>query len=580
VQKGITKSSSGKVEGRDRSCYSSAESEFINLIPRYLDLFPLHRAEFYEQSRYVTGMKNPWSHVKRFSDTGMISRHLDHGERFWIASKCREEHGNPVTTFLVLDLDANDGGREAAWERLCRIREVFGEELAPLVYTSPGGGYHAVWFFDRPVPLAALVDLQKPMSCGLLVDVLRVALDKIGHGVCEVYPQPKKCVRWPMGTDQHPVDLATGLPVAGVGLLEMLEAAERHRAAAPRLTLEHLRSLRPVPLPAFPVLRVAEQREDAVGSTVCGIGLEAIEAGRRAYRDGLTELGTRNGVTFQIARVMVLAPDALLELGFDPSADRAEQLLAWLESKHNGYSEDFAARPDDRDFWRAECERVIQDVEKWRGTVQSEPGMFLTEAEWDAVFALGAAFQGKPGMRYRVELVAACWLRMAKWSVVRGGGYPEEDGTFTAEIHWSWRREKPFCSKENAERRYREILQEAGLFRFERPSDWVRHRAALYSGFQLDLGGVQPNRHYSPTQINAVAQELGEDTTLLAYCVEVEARFPGKQLRSRYGRGGVEFIRKNLARLDATAVEGAIVSQLPPHGSYVNGLESQDSLAA
>ena len=277
--------------------------------------------------------------------------------------------------------------------------------------------------------------------------------------------------------------------------------------------------------------------------------------------------GSRNRVTFEVARVMVLAPDALTELGFDPSGDRAEQLLTWLERKNNGHSEEFAARPDDRDYWRGECQRVLRGVEEWRAK-----GLFPTEAEWDAVFALGAAF--KPGSvpRYRLEIVAACWLRMARWSVVKGRGCPEDDGTFVAELHWQWRREQPFCSNGPAEKRYREILQAAGLFRFERASDWKRRRATRFSGFRLDLGGVQSNRRYSPTRIRAVAKELSESATLLAYLLEVDARFPGKQLQTRYGRGGAEFIRRHLARLDAAAVEGALWRSYPPMEIMLTGL--------
>lgn len=481
-----------------------------------------------------------------------------------------------------MDLDAKDGGREAAWERLCRIREAFGKEFAPLVYTSPGGGYHAVWFLDRPAPLSALLNLRKPMSSGLVAEVLRSAAGEVKAGVCEVYPQPNRCVRWPLGTDQLPVNAATGLPVAGMDLPEMLETAERHRATVPPLTLEHLQSLRPARSLVAPRRPGAGRREREAEGTVCGISLEAIEAGRRGYRDGLTEPGSRNRVTFQIARVMVLAPDALAELGFDPSADRAEQLLAWLQTRHNGHSEEFAARPDDRDYWRAECERALRGVEEWNGTVQKEAGLFLSEAEWDAVFTLGAAFEGRAAKRYRVEIVAACWLRMAKWSVVRGRGHSAADGTFTAEIHWRWRRQQPFCSKGQAERRYREILQAAGLFRFQTPGDREARKAASFSGFLLDLWGVSPERRYSPAEIHAVAQDLGENATLLAYCLEVEARFPGEQLRKRYGRGGAEFIRKHLARLDAAAGAGAGWSIVPLRLSSESSEdeESRGALAA
>lgn len=534
-----------------------APSPSDSLLQRYLDLFPLRKTQWHEQDGYVrSGKKVPFlrpegQREEDVIEDATIRRHLARSEEFWIASRCDLEVGRPVTSLLLLDFDAGDG-RAAAWERLQQVVSYFGR--VPLLYSSPGTGYHAIWFWDSRVPLASYIDLNKPQSQGILAEVLRHVLGRIGPGICEIYPQNGQVVRWPLGTRQYRADPVTGEPVVEEDLEVLLAVAEHHRDTVPPLAVEHLRSLRPSP---FLVTSIAErvQRDAIVRDELKGIENLPVTLhparmadARQLYREGLREPSRRNDGMYAIAQTMLHAPEALIPLGYDPQGDPAQQLLKWLESKHNGMSGDYTGpHQEDHAWWLGECQRVVRSAASSAVATEityPEGWRMLTESEWDRIFSLGSHISTS-NRRYRVEVVAACFLRKAKWSVMARKFEAAADGTYQAEIHSDWWAQIPFCKNRKNQRSYREQLANFGLYHLEKRGSLKTKRANMYGGLPLEFGGVQPSLPYSPRELASMAEVLEIQSPVLEYCLVAAQRFPEEgQLRLRYGRGERYILQK------------------------------------
>lgn len=528
------------------------------MIDRFLLLFPLRRTEWHEQTSYKPHQRNTWPSAKRSLTREIIRRHLDRSERYWIASRCLLDGDRPETTFLALDFDCKDG-RDRAWERLRKVVAFFGR--TPFVCSSPGGGFHAFWFFDQPTHLASLVDLKNPQSRGLLPDLLGHAFGAgIRSGFCEIYPQNGQIIRWPLGTDQHPIDLATGETFLPDDLDVILSAVETHRRTVEPLTLKHLRSLRPAPSSEtttsesrLPVQVTKAEIADAQQFAAV-IHENTVAAGIKLFRDGLTAFGTRNDALFNLALVMVGAPGALTPLGFDANSDPGEQLFTWLDAKHNGFSKDYpGAEETDRDWWRDVCQRTVENAKNTplREGHFVESYRLLTESEWDTVFSIGYCTETKASRRYRLEIVACCAIRKAKWSVTQRGFEPAEDGTYSAEIHSAWWAQIPFCKNRRFQKGYLDELIAAGLFRPGEPGDRSMRRANMYDGFPLVFDGPRPELPYSPRELAWLANEMKVDNGVLEYCLVAIQRFPDpKQLRKRYGKGGEKYISDRISAME------------------------------
>lgn len=544
--------------------YSSQEcaKEVDKLTPadleRYLRPFPLRRNGWHEQLRYDSKRdKGPFFAAHRILTDGDILRHLDRSQRYWIACNSPLIQGEPVTSFLLLDFDVDpDNGRSRgeAWSAVQAVMNMLGWEFRPLVYTSPGNGYHVIYFFDQETRLFDLVDPRRPQSGGLIPDIVREATGDFGAGVCEVFPQPKQVVRWPLGTDQYPVDVQTGMPAAEDDVRTLLDAVEQHRLTVPALSVEHLSTIHNgiQELHAAPT---SPQMQQEVPAKYRGeVHPDTVERVRCWYRDGLSRTGTRNTAMFLIARVMVHAPEVLVDLGFDPGRDRAQQLHEWLRTKHNGNSNDYpgSAAPNEA-FWERECRRMVQCAAS-RPAGGFPKGRFrLTEAEWDEVFRLGYA-ENDQLLRHRIELVAAGWLRKAKWSVLVNNVEADSDGTYTAEIHSDWRHEMPFCKRIDSEMRYRRKLENAGLFSLKSRGSPASGQANRYHGFPLDLYGPQRELPFTPRKIKEMADELDVPSIVLEYCLEARARFPDdERFVERYGEAGTRYILGYIQEIERLA---------------------------
>lgn len=551
-----------------------------DMIRRYIDLFPMRRSEWHEQKRYVPHRKNQWYSAgdRRLTD-GIIRDHLDPSKRYWIACRCPVEGNLPVTKFLALDFDVKESW-DIAWNRLNSVIAFF--ERTPFVCSSPGGGFHAFWFFDQQVNLASLVKLGSPQSRGLLPDLLGSALgERIGPGVCEVYPQNGQVFRWPLGTDQHRVDLETGNIIASADLNELLLAVERHRDTMEPLTLSHLRSLKPspsawtiTPKARLPVSVTTAEIADA-NRFAGSIHAITVASGVSLFRDGLTARGTRNWAMYHVALVMVHAPDALAPFGFDMTADPGEQLFAWLDAKHNGLSTDYTGSEDtDRDWWRRKCQDTIRDARNARPLDHKFPEGYLrlTDAEWDTVFSIGDRIEVKPSRRYRLEIVAASVLRKAKWSVAQRGFGPSIDGTFPAEIHSVWWAQIPFCKHRRYQAGYRDELMSAELFRPGLKGNRRERRANIYEGFPLVFEGRRPELPYTPGELAWMAGQMKEESAVLEYCLVVTQRFPDlKQREDRYGEGGERYISdrmQTMRNLSSGSLQAMAISE---ESSLVDG---------
>lgn len=538
--------SSIRVDNRD-----VAERESI--LSRYLALFPVRTEGWHQQ----VGYGSPWPDPKRPLTDEVILRHLGRNEEYWFASRSPvgADGATPVTPFLLLDFDSKRD--PLALERVRRVAEAF--EIPPLLQQSPGGGFHAIWFFDRTLPLTELQ--LRGHSEGLLPDALGYILEeKTGPGICEIYPQPNSPIRWPFGFQQELVEVATGAVKTNMDAPALIRDAEVYRANTPVLTLERLTALRPARIHPVSLPQPKSLVKPEINPRIYRIAPATAWEGERFFVEGLQEQSSRNPAMFKIALLMVHAPDILVPYGFKPERDPAEQLLRWLEAKHNGNSGDYAGpEAENREWWLEECRRVVRDARN-RGPLETVPAgsLMLSEKEWDTVLDIGGESAVKQSQRHRLEIVAASVLRKAKWSVVNRGFDQNPDGTFPAEIHSDWWAEIEFCRSHVSRRKYRGLLEEAGLFWTAKKGAKHLKRATIYDGFPLDFRGPWSPLEYSPRTLAQVAGEIGVGAPVLEYGLKIEQRFPTAESRvKRYGKFGNDYIESTLARTHASVIARA-----------------------
>jgi hypothetical protein len=522
-----------------------------DLVTRYAALFPFRIALWHEQRRYVVGERNPWPAVKSPLSERDIERHLDGAERYWIACRCPVIDGTPVTSFLLLDFDTRDEyGVGGAWSRLMAVLGVFGAEFVPFVCNSPGGGLHAIWFFDQPVVISDLVDVSHPYGRpGLLRDVLKSALPSVGPGVCEIFPAANQVVRWPFGVDQCRVDFRTRAVIQGETIGDLIAAAESHRREVPPLTLDHIRRVHQCRCTSQHVLEVipkpcSSQASLPEPSQATELAAARIQQAVNWYRYGLCGPNTRDSAMFAIAQAMVAAPDSLVPVGFDPAEDVPLQLYQWLHLKNNGWSKDYPSRGD-REWWLRECRRVVGNARKHLGHVDlcATLGVYrLTEPEWNLVFALGDGVTPARKERAIHEAVAAGMLRKAKWSVLRRRTSPDDDGTYRADIKADWIADLPACKAGVRRREILSTLERLGLCSRACAPDRARRVATVYAGFRLNFTSPYPRLPFGVQDMIEAATRAGVDIPVLEYCLIVDQRYTDPAKRERYGRAGARWI--------------------------------------
>ena len=489
---------------------------------RYLDLFPMETGQISRQRWYKSkAEKDQWCALRTFDLDAMVDMHLDRWEEGWIGSAARTIDGERVTDFLLLDID-NDGseyGLYEAWMRARDIVKTIGPEYPPLVFSSPGDGFHIIWFLDRTTRMSDLVYDLAPQSGGLVHRIVKAAIRKSGRGICEVFPA-KGIVRWPLGHRQEWLDLETAEPRTVDDLEILVEICESHREYARRLTLEHLKSLDP-----------GGTDFDTMESGSCTDW--TISVARHAWLNGLTQPGTRNDVMYKLARVMLYRPEVLP--GLDPDGDLAEQLLTWLIAKNNGYSKDYLRNPDPN-HWRQECERYLESANRGFRPSGDPLATQLRLRDFDQVFSL-------PQMdvpRHRLELVYASLLSTVKSIVLHNELRPRADGSYWVQIHSSWWRQLQYCSGPGLNK-YRHALYRAGAFWRGRKGSAEARRATEFRGFHVDFESPYP-----PIDMEVAMRLEREDRSLFMYCSEAIRRFP--DLEARYGKAGARWIRNQHAR--------------------------------
>lgn len=341
------------------------------LLERYKRIVLLNRDVFGWHFRPLTF--RGWPLVKRVLGDADLLAHLDGG--CWIG--CRAP-ADGLTDRLAFDIDVDtEPGRAPTPEQLADrdrrywlVRHALGLEHVPLVVRTPRGGLRVL--YRIPVqPLAGLID---GLDEGLVPDVLR-AVDglAVANGVVEVFPQPRKVDRLPLGRAM-PILCPTSLAVlaeAAVGpqkdagfdearLEGALALVERWHATPLDTLVPHLHTLPTVGKPAADVKR-RRGRARVAPDLVVGPATDpgslsapdaqesAPEVPQRAIVLGVHRLvapHTRHEVEWTQGLAMMVAPERFREFGLTTRwapEQFAHALATWLMTHHDGYSEEWAA---------------------------------------------------------------------------------------------------------------------------------------------------------------------------------------------------------------------------------------------
>ena len=320
---------------------------------RYRRLFPMGIEPFSRQNTYPPqGL--PWVPARTAFSEVDLDRHLDPAEDFWLASRAPFDARGFYTHFLMLDFDAK-GDPEPPDRRLERVIGLLG--VKPLVFTSPGNGYHAFWFLDQPTRVGNLTYRGRSHLRGLVPRLVGRALGRgPGQGIVEVFPQAGRIMRWPLGNRQELVDLETWQPEVGLSPEEKLDAAEAYFETGERLSYQHLRRLDeslPMPSPG-PSRQASNEPEPEIDRDLAV----------RLWSEGLQDEGTRDSSTFLLALVLVHEPELLGFVGVGGADDPAALLADWMEHKHNGLSKTLASFEAGDPWFLCEARRVVDAARK------------------------------------------------------------------------------------------------------------------------------------------------------------------------------------------------------------------------
>ena len=342
------------------------------LLERYTRVVLLNRDVFgwHFRPRTFKG----WPLEKRVLGEGDLLAHLTGA--CWIG--CRSP-ADGLTDRLAFDIDVDaEPGRDPTPEQLADrdrrywlVRHALGLEHVPLVVRTPRGGLRVI--YRVPVqPLAGLID---GLDEGLVPDVLRAVEGlAVANGVVEVFPQPRKVDRLPLGRAMPLLCPASLVVVAEAAMGPQKDAAfdevrlagalalvERWHATPLDTLVPHLRTLPKVRKPAADVER-RRGRAPAAADLVVGPATDpgslsipdarqesASEVPQRAIVLGVHRLvapHTRHEVEWTQGLAMMIAPERFREFGLTTRwtpEQFAHALATWLMTHHDGYSKDWAA---------------------------------------------------------------------------------------------------------------------------------------------------------------------------------------------------------------------------------------------
>ena len=291
----------------------------------------------------------------------------------WIG--CRAP-ADGITDRLALDIDVDpEPGRTATAEQLADrdrryrlVRHAFGHQHVPLVVRTPRGGLRVLY----RIPLQPLAGLVDGLHEGLVADVLRgLEGGEVRNGSLEVFPQPRKIDRLPLGRAMPilcPETLVES-SAAVIGpkrkdtfgedrLAHGLEIVERWHAAPLVTLVPHLNSMPRVSRPrAAEVVRRATSRSAASPDIVVAptadpkrmldsaVALASSAAmPQRSIEIGVHDVeapGTRRIVEWAQGLAMMVAPERFAQFGLAPGYSHEEfarVLATWLSRHHNGNS--------------------------------------------------------------------------------------------------------------------------------------------------------------------------------------------------------------------------------------------------
>lgn len=313
-------------------------NEAATTLERYRAVFllPGHEMDWYRQYRYVRLIKNPWTYRPEDASTHEWLRHLNWSDRFWLAWTCPRTRRKVATTeHFAFDVDAKtEDERAHAVELVGRIQGLLGEPW--FITRTPSFGFHVYYHLDRRAELGKLITGEQT---GALADRLLEVDLRVGKAAkLEMYPQGKRCLRGPLGTDQTLLDPTTFAPLPIQNIEDAVTYVEGRQHQCVNVDDVVSGAIRPVGV-------------SAVAPTIQHDAYNEGEA-LAFWRDGITSEGTRFRAQQQIIRGMLRAPKVfgLPEGSSDQVIGRA--FADWLERwGHN--SRDWAEKPSVT-HWAAE----------------------------------------------------------------------------------------------------------------------------------------------------------------------------------------------------------------------------------
>jgi hypothetical protein len=243
----------------------------------------------------------------------MLRMHLE--GNYWIGLS-----GRFYTRWIVIDIDAHTPKAASNIERLAESVLAAFPNASPLIFSTPGGGFHLWYFTDRTVWRDAAVKFA--VGCLATVGIVPQP------GVVEVYPT-RGLIRAPLGSDCYFINPMTWLPVSfdRYICLDALHETLIHEKFDPLEIPNVPRFIRP---PSTPITLPLPSD---TGSSKFNSEVETL------ISKGLQSEGTRNDSLVKINWYLAYYR------GWD-SQMREAFLIHWMGEKHNEKSKDYNRDPE------------------------------------------------------------------------------------------------------------------------------------------------------------------------------------------------------------------------------------------
>jgi hypothetical protein len=226
------------------------------------------------------------------------------------------------TKYIVVDIDAhNEESQSEIWKRADLVKDAFGD-VCPEIYTTPSGGMHMYYMLDRSVWNASANEYAK--------DVLTNSGMNVRKGYIEILPAGNTLVRAPMGGGCFALDPKTMMPY------------NTNHEKCVRVTYDrvmwHQHQCIEIPDKYNPT--ASRQAKPTKHQVPNGQPSEYMQKVNDLWQYGLVTPNSRN--------------EALLELSWYWRCLRVydvestiDQLWKWIQTKHNGLSNDYNTNPDE-----------------------------------------------------------------------------------------------------------------------------------------------------------------------------------------------------------------------------------------